>query len=200
MTNDFVNIYVLSTSEVEKNFDFVVSNLLPYQVEKARKFKQRNDYLLNMAGSYLVNKFTPNSKESISKFGKPFKKGVEYNVSHSGEIAVLAIAKKPVGVDIEKIKDYNKNILSKIASNQEIERTKSNGDFAVLWTLKESLLKCTGTGIDKHLDTVPAFDIRKKFYNSMEYHSKIVMLDEYVICVTLETKKDIEAIIEFVKI
>ena len=92
------------------------------------------------------------------KNGKPRKEGVYFNVSHGGEYVVLALAPYEVGVDVEPVKGTEEDIFSHIATEEE----RACDDFYLVWTLKESLLKCVGSGIVSDLRAVPAFPLGKK--------------------------------------
>jgi len=81
--------------------------------------------------------------------------GVHFNLSHSGETAVIAVAHSPVGVDAERVRpDLSPADLARTALT---ERERSlladlpEGDrrrvFFEVWTLKEAYVKATGAGI-----------------------------------------------------
>lgn len=90
-------------------------------------------------------------------YGKPYLSGrpVNFNYSHSGNTSVLAIAKYPVGVDIE-IKRYRKNyrtIGQQCFADGEWQEIQSLGQqagcerFLTLWTRKEALAKVNGQSL-----------------------------------------------------
>ncbi len=87
--------------------------------------------------------------------GKPKLKNsdIEFNLSHSGDLAVIAIAEKiPVGIDVQKIQD--KTDVAKIARRffSECESTvllkiapeKQRQAFFELWVKKEAIIKARG--------------------------------------------------------
>jgi 4'-phosphopantetheinyl transferase len=89
---------------------------------------------------------------------------VHYNVSHSGDWILIAVANMDMGIDVEKINpDFNfSEILGSCFSLQEIafianENLAANG-FYRLWTRKEALLKATSKGIDNNLTQIPCTD------------------------------------------
>ncbi|MFL9484061.1 4'-phosphopantetheinyl transferase family protein [Chitinophagaceae bacterium LWZ2-11] len=101
-----------------------------------------------------------NKKPRIKKMGE----GLYYNVSHSGNVILIAIAKGDVGVDVEKVEPAfpYKDVLTYIFSNEEIEDLNRfalpRERFYTLWTRKEALLKATGKGIDDNLSLITCLD------------------------------------------
>lgn len=63
-----------------------------------------------------------------------------------------------IGVDCEKIKDFDRNMIKYFFTHNEqkyIESSESmNTAFALLWTRKESYIKCMGRGIDYPINTI----------------------------------------------
>lgn len=87
-----------------------------------------------------------------------------FNISHSENCAIIAIANTPIGVDIESI---NKNfdfqeILPNIYSKKEITLINNsidkNFDFYNLWTRKEAFVKASGKGIDDDFPNINCLD------------------------------------------
>lgn len=89
--------------------------------------------------------------------------GVNISVSHSDTIAVSAISRSSIGIDIETIAPLKNDIqdysdffssegLACIAGSDSIADS-----FAVMWTRKEAYLKRRGNGI-KYLKMAPCFD------------------------------------------
>lgn len=87
-----------------------------------------------------------------------------FNVSHSGNIAVIAISRKEVGIDIEYISEnFNfTNLLSTIFNDKEILAIKNAEDnkyaFYNSWTRKEAFVKALGKGIDDDFKNIPCLD------------------------------------------
>lgn len=88
--------------------------------------------------------------------GKPAFVGanVSFNLSHSEERAMCVIADCEVGCDVEKIESCNLALARRFFAAEEItalENCKMDTErdtlFYRIWTLKESFLKCTGTGL-----------------------------------------------------
>jgi phosphopantetheinyl transferase len=94
----------------------------------------------------------------ISSTGKPEVAGVEFNLSHDGELVLLAIGDQPVGVDIERVQRFDAammDICFTAAERQQIHRTSDPDRVAsLLWCRKEAAAKATGAGLVSELGEV----------------------------------------------
>ncbi len=112
-----------------------------------------------------ISKFGFDRNETSLAYGenrKPFfnlHSWLHFNVSHSGQWVVAAFSDKPVGIDIEKIREVNLQIAHRFFSAEEInhlmrmpEHLRTTGFFN-FWTLKESYLKALGTGLTRPLSS-----------------------------------------------
>ena len=97
-----------------------------------------------------------------NKYGKPYLekvKNIHFNISHSDKWVVCVTADKPVGIDIEKIKEIDFGIAKRFFSKIEYkELEKRSGKdklhfFYDLWTLKESYIKAVGKGLSIPLNS-----------------------------------------------
>lgn len=84
--------------------------------------------------------------------GKPYVPGgPEISISHSDGVVVVALAKEPVGVDIQRHRPIRENLPRRVLSQPEYDwyaaRGCQNRDFFALWALKESYYKYLGTGL-----------------------------------------------------
>jgi 4'-phosphopantetheinyl transferase len=93
--------------------------------------------------------------------GKPFVPGgapVEFNLSHTRNAVAVALSDKPVGVDTEKIKTVETNVVRRVSTDNELKWITSAGAdtmrrFFEVWTRKEAILKRQGTGLAGGLKT-----------------------------------------------
>lgn len=89
--------------------------------------------------------------------GKPIIKNPEgyfISISHSFGISALVISDVPIGIDIEKIRDFDFSRMKKgFLSEKEENDAKTLRDFFDIWTKKEAEAKISGDGI---------FSLRKK--------------------------------------
>lgn len=88
--------------------------------------------------------------------GKPWfpdRPDLHFNVSHSGGLSLCGVGDAPLGVDIERVRPRGEGLPRRVLSAEELQWYEDRGglweDFYSLWTLKESLCKCTGRGLDR---------------------------------------------------
>jgi 4'-phosphopantetheinyl transferase len=105
---------------------------------------------------------------NFNKHGKPvltepFQK-IQFNVSHSGNLGMIAISDTPIGVDVEQFRkemttaDIAKRFFSKVEVEEFLklnEDEKLQGFFNC-WTRKEAFIKAIGKGLSLPLNT---FDV-----------------------------------------
>ncbi|MCQ2409803.1 MAG: hypothetical protein MJ068_04595 [Clostridia bacterium] len=88
---------------------------------------------------------------------------VEFNLSHSSGVCVVAMSSAPVGIDIEKIRDIDYNKFNFIKAD-------SREDFFEKWTERESYLKYTGKGLSDLRCEIPPETHFEHFPVFGEYH------------------------------
>ena len=86
---------------------------------------------------------------SVGTNGKPLLHGApEFNLSHSGAVALFALAAFPVGVDIERIRPVDRGVAELVFSASELEEWGAAGRHEAIfyrgWTRKEAVLKARG--------------------------------------------------------
>lgn len=121
-----------------------------------------------------ISRFGYRRNETSLAYGensKPFfnlRSSLHFNVSHSGQWVVAAFAGKPVGIDVEKIRDVNLQIAHRFFSPMEVNFLMSapedqrKSHFFELWTLKESYLKSIGKGLTQPLSSFTISKIGNK--------------------------------------
>ncbi|ALQ52095.1 4'-phosphopantetheinyl transferase family protein [Nitrosomonas ureae] len=98
----------------------------------------------------------PIEKNEFGKPRLPAYYGIEFNVSHTGDFALIALsAKGEIGVDIEYChRDVNNLWVHVLSSEERAQGIWSNRNFIDLWVIKESVLKALGFGISEHLPAI----------------------------------------------
>lgn len=147
---------------------------------KAGKYHQVNDRNLYVLGKLAVkllfsvyNQCTPEEIKIVHyKNEKPRLKItsgtsqpiiLDFNISHSKNILLLAINKGEVGVDVEEIIGLlHEDVMHGSLATNEIDFVKNSRNppaaFSAIWTRKEALLKTTGTGIIDELPVLQVLD------------------------------------------
>ncbi|HFJ9280704.1 TPA: 4'-phosphopantetheinyl transferase superfamily protein [Bacillus cereus] len=184
---------------------------------RIKKFINKKDKIRTLIGELLVRTLT-NKKLKIGNerivwgknhYGKPYLKGYPnyyFNISHSGEFVVCAISNNPVGIDIEQIKhiEYEEIAKSFFCDSEYAYIQKGDVNYQLrkfyeVWTLKESYIKCYGSGlsmslksfsinIDSHKAVHILFDNREKsnsysmaiFDIELEYKMAVCSLNEEI--------------------
>jgi 4'-phosphopantetheinyl transferase len=95
--------------------------------------------------------------------GKPLAvDGLELGVSHSGDLALVAIARRPIGVDVEAHREVDVERLAATfaASTRDELRAlagpQQRAAFFRCWTRHEARAKCVGLGLALAHDPAPA--------------------------------------------
>ncbi|MBR0147325.1 MAG: 4'-phosphopantetheinyl transferase superfamily protein [Eubacterium sp.] len=87
---------------------------------------------------------------------------VHFNISHSDDYIAVAIADRPVGIDVEVKTDPDLKVTSRFYSPAEQQAVRTASDpqreFRRLWTRKEAYVKCTGTGIYDSVAGIPSLE------------------------------------------
>lgn len=173
-----INIKEYSFSEMYQKY---ADKLSSYRINKASRCRFEQDKALSFGAGVLLYRalaaYGIDEKEceyGILDRGRPYIANhteLDFNISHSGEIAVLAINQKEpedvcgncrdnqdfsVGVDIQRLTAYNDKIAKRLfrkedyemlADLQERDRNKADRCFTEIWTKRESVSKLFGSGI-----------------------------------------------------
>ena len=150
------------------DFEAALPLLSDQRREQALKFKHelgRNTcaaaYLLLCEGLRTEYGITEEPVFEYGEHGKPFIIGhpdIHFNLSHCREAAICVIADRPVGVDIESIREYKDTLAHYTMNDEELARITQSPDpareFIRFWTMKEAVLKLSGEGIRNNMKTV----------------------------------------------
>ena len=126
-----------------------------------------------------------------NEFGKPyiFDNLFYFNKSHSDELSGLVIDSFECGIDIEKIRQYDEVMASRILSSEEYEyvNSKNNRDyyFTLIWTLKESYLKNIVCGISIKLSSINFVNNNRVMFKYLDFNFKVIKICDYVVSVCL---------------
>jgi 4'-phosphopantetheinyl transferase len=124
----------------------------------------------------------------VTRDGKPFiPGGPEFNISHSGEMVVLAVAQSgAVGIDIERIRavnieDFSQYVPEVANLHEKYDVDHVNNLFFDCWTQKEAVLKGYGKGLLAPLEQVAIEEGKALFYETAWFIKKL-LIDEGYCC------------------
>jgi 4'-phosphopantetheinyl transferase len=159
-----------------ERIDGLASWLSDDEWQRARRFHLERDRNRFIAGRGTLREILAGLFEldpmslvfSRGEFGKPqiaapaAACSIHFNLAHSDSIAVYAIAKHELGVDVERIRpmDDAEQVASRFYSQREkdcllaLPAEQRAEAFFNCWTRKEAYLKAVGSGLDDRLDQI----------------------------------------------
>ncbi|MDD2261487.1 MAG: 4'-phosphopantetheinyl transferase superfamily protein [Clostridia bacterium] len=104
-------------------------------------------------------------------YGKPYLLSYpdfQYNISHTRNAVAVTFSNKPIGIDIEKIRQPDQQIVKRFFTPDENRYIMQSNNFAVrffeIWTKKEAHIKHDGRGLSIPLDSFSVLVNREKYY------------------------------------
>ena len=187
LQKDAIHIWQATLSDFFPKIGEWKSLLSEDEMQRAMRFKfeiHRQRYIVTRAIlRQILSSYTQLSAEKIrfiyGEKGKPFLAEnplkLQFNVSHSDDIAVFALTlESEIGVDVEKIEpEFKKDVAKRFFSVAEYEHLlqlpedQRAAGFYTTWAKKEALIKALGEGLYAPLD---------KFSVSTEEDVEVVML------------------------
>jgi 4'-phosphopantetheinyl transferase len=174
INNYEVHIWRINISQNIKRLEQFEALLTAEETLRAGKYRQQKDtyrFIVSRGAQRIILGRYLNTPPAQLQFvlgdnKKPYLIGdsgeiLHYNLSHSGDWIVLAIAKLPVGADVELVDPVFPfhDILEDNFSRAEADYISASPErFFTLWTRKEAILKATGQGLGDHLKITPALD------------------------------------------
>jgi 4'-phosphopantetheinyl transferase len=170
---DSVHVWVGDVSLASGDLSSLERALAVDERERARRFRfprDRRTYVVahwlvrRVLGSYL--NVAPEALQfSANPYGKPMlpkRQDLRFNLSHSGDLVVVAVAKdREVGVDVEWIRPDLATLEiarrffapTEVAALVRLEGMDFVHAFFACWTRKEAYVKAVGLGLSLDLDT-----------------------------------------------
>lgn len=103
----------------------------------------------------LAFRYGPTGKPAVEGAG-----GLGFNLAHSGDVALLALAEGPVGIDVERLRPLKdaEGLARRWFHPREVARIDRAedplGEFFATWVAKEAALKLVGVGVGESLPRV----------------------------------------------
>jgi len=98
-----------------------------------------------------------------SPLGKPYMEGMpHFSISHCQTALAVAIHEQSIGIDVERIRHADAALIERTMNPREQQLIAQSAEperqFTALWTRKEAVLKCLGTGlVDDLWSVLPSF-------------------------------------------
>lgn len=192
-----IQIYYTSFNKPFDNtlFDSLIFKLPDSMQKKVRAFRKWQNQHESLLGKLLLmhglieNGYNYEIINDIiyNDYGRPYiNANIDFNISHSGNCIVCAIAKDlKLGIDIEEIK-YNDLSDYKIAMTDEqwqniFESPSPHSKFFKYWTIKESVIKAEGKGMSIPLNELSILG-NIASYGSNKWYLYPVIIDRKFSC------------------
>ena len=181
-------VRMLSKETIKKSFSFVASFIEESRLNKAKRYKKEDDQLLSMGGSYLIKRFLPDKEVIYEEGKKPYiLGGPSFNISHSNDYVVFVSDDVDIGIDIEIIDSRKIDAIYFVL--KEDEKDENIHNLFRMWTNKESLAKCKGTGVNeiKNASPLPLNGVRT--FDHQDYYTVSMIYMDYALSITRNGKE-----------
>ena len=199
LTMSDIVVYLLHIDLIRKHSSTLFSFCDEDRKAKANCFVQEKDRLLCIGAGYLLKRCLPEGPVKVSPGGKPYlADGPYFNLSHSGEYVLLGISKtREIGVDIERINPSKIDGI-RFVLNEEEKRIADEETLFRIWTNKESLTKCKGTGIQdiKSVNGLPLEGLR--IFDEEHYYTTSTTKEGYALSITLKGEEPFQISIKLI--
>jgi 4'-phosphopantetheinyl transferase len=182
---------LLSEDIWDFDLDAALGEISEQRREQALKFKHELGQRLCVLAYQLLKEglrqeygITENPVFEYNEHGKPSIVGhpeIFFNLSHCKEAAICVVSDRPIGVDVESIREYKDGLAEYTMNEDELQQIKTAANpsaaFIRLWTMKEATTKLIGTGISDNMKTV--IDTQKYKYTTVERQQYIYTVCSY---------------------
>ncbi len=183
-----VKIIIANIHHFKYNPEQILSQIAPCYVKKYKSTTIQTSARQELVSGLLLKQYLGIERDNqitYNAYNKPLlvSENKYYNISHSGDYVVLAIADCNVGIDVEKIRKYHEPTVNKVFSTKQkeqllkIDGEKKDEMFTKIWTEYEAALKLKGTGFGEEWDKG-----KKSVYNCSIYTFK--KEDYFITCAT----------------
>lgn len=136
------------------------------------------------------------SYNSLGQPVMPDNPSVKCSISHSNTIGVGVAAEFQVGIDIEKIRPHNVELLEFISSEKErrvMQQNDPNTLVTSIWVLKEAVAKAVGYGTDYDFRDIIITNKENQVYtlhmNTNKWKGLLYSFEQYLIAIVVPEKR-----------
>jgi 4'-phosphopantetheinyl transferase len=173
---DEVHVWCLDLKVGQNDLDYLFCLLADDEKNKARRFRipkaheafiARRGLLRILLSRYLGGearalRFTYNAFDKPILESASESYGLHFNVSHADDIALIAVSRNDVGIDIERVDiEYPCLTIAKeffapreVSALRALSPSEVAHAFFRYWTAKEAIAKATGQGLSVPLDKI----------------------------------------------
>ena len=181
-----LNIHILNIKDVKINKEKIIEYIDSERRKKALRYKHEEDILRSLASSYFIKKYVGDI--TYNKYGKPLSDKKYFNISHANEYIVYVEDIKPIGIDIEFIRDIKDDLINYSLNDSEIKSLKDKSEFYYFWTKKEAIVKLKGGTLN---------DIKNIIENNKDINTITIKYDNnYYLSIASLDKNEIRVINE----
>ena len=183
--------------DILNEFFYSIKNI---KQERITKLKNKQDKYLSILGEYLLmnilkENYNTNYQDIniiYNENGKPYieNSNIYFNISHSNNYAAVIVSNKECGIDIEKIRDINTDIIKIYASPNEQKYILENNTITRLYEiycLKEAYLKMYGLKLNNIQNVEFIITNKKIVCSDLKVDCKLIHHQDYIIA-TCEKK------------
>ena len=134
-------------------------------------YRTKNEHIYEKLKSLLPD----NPEIKRTENGKPYTDGICFSVTHTGDIALLAISDRDVGIDAEIIRERPfSSLLKRFTAREQSEIGTNTVEFLKHWVVKEAYIKMVGGTL--------AHDLKRLEYFGGELFCDGVKTDCNILC------------------
>lgn len=148
-----LQLYLTDIRPLAATFDQGFALLPPARQARIRRCRRETVRLQSLAAGLLLRRIlsiTTDCQLHYTLYGKPYlPEGLHFNLSHSGNLAALAVYDAPVGIDLQELSDtVPHGVAARYFTEAETAWIAQCPErFYRVWTRKESVVKALGLGL-----------------------------------------------------
>lgn len=192
-----IKVLFAETKDLDLEKFFKSSLITDQEYDRLTRLKNEDVQREQCVSTYFKRKYI--GFYHLNENGKPLSDTMFFNISHSKGTVILVVDSVPVGIDIEKTRKIEDSFKKYVCSPIEEDFIQKDEDFFKIWTNKESLVKCIGTGIRSRVNEIPGLPLNElRQFENRVFNSITIEPLGFVISLTRESSEpfDIELVQE----